>query len=564
MAHTVILIDGEKKKKKKGKNKNRTQSVDQTTTEDVPMTKVRKHKTRGNNKFNKTLDSRTQDPTITEGEGQDKRQKTIPKIKVRRSVEVATKKIVHDPKLIGALPSLPLFYQQIVCPVRDRHQYNEITKTVGWDFTELLVKPTVLVLGSSEAGKTSLINYLLRDKKGYESHYDTVKDYKSSFTHITYDDNPSLLRGADAVASKSWAFNEITKYNKQKNDCQIQLFQIKNDLLQEITFIDSPPVTDAMLTNLNHETSGYYPILYNLIRKVDLIFFVGTPSIVDTSMNKVISLLNPYNYKTVFCLNKSDQYQNLTNLSNDRKNFSNYITSSISNGEAKVICTYFKGLLPSDEMKDFIHNDMETLLLKIKKLPSQYKTPRLISLNIHMMEIMYIALLHSEMRKKDKRVQSKVLSSEEIGEVSKSLNDLPAYESFLKNFPTLPEDVLNACDRVKVKPAKFDDIDALKSFLKNDFPYIQKIASEEPENVVKFLLPLSDPNKDPEPPKKEKKKVIKEIKIAIPNDDDGEEDDDDDSNTKKGNNDPEKKEKKQKFVNINKTLIENIMKDDKQ
>ena len=65
-------------------------------------------------------------------------------------------------------------------------------------------------------------------------------------------------------------------------------------------------------------------------------------------------------------------------------------------------------------------------------------------------------------------------------------------------------------------------------------------------------------------PKKEKKKVIKEIKIAIPNDDDGEEDDDDDSNTKKGNNDPEKKEKKQKFVNINKTLIENIMKDDKQ
>uniref|UniRef100_A0A0K0G420 G domain-containing protein n=1 Tax=Strongyloides venezuelensis TaxID=75913 RepID=A0A0K0G420_STRVS len=498
------------------------------------------------------------------GNGPNTKDKNRPNIKIKKKkkyVLFGTKKIVHDPKVIGCVPSLPLFYQQIIIPVRDRHNYNDITKSVGWDSNEILAKPTVLVVGASEAGKTSLINYLLREKKGYESHYDVVKDYKSSFTHIAYDDNPSLLRGADAVAAKSWAFNEMTRYNKQKNDCQFQFFQYKHELLQDITFIDSPPISESMLGDMDKDTTGYYPILSNLIRKVDLIFFVATSSIVSTSMNKIISLLNPYNYKTVFCLSKSDQYRSLADLSEDRKNFNNYIIASISSGEPKVICTYFKGILPCDDMKEYVHNDMETLLAKIKRFPTQYKFARFKSLQIHMLEILYIAFVHHELRRKEKTVGPKGLLPENIVEINKCFDDIPNHDDFVKNFSKLPEEVFSMIDKIKPKSVLIADIDCLRSFLLNDFPYIQAVAENEPEILVKFLLPLSDPNKEPEQPKKEKKRVIKEVKLVIPQEQpDDEEDDDDDEDTKNSVK-PNEQDKNHKVIKLNVSAFDKFFKD---
>uniref|UniRef100_A0A0N5A6F5 G domain-containing protein n=1 Tax=Parastrongyloides trichosuri TaxID=131310 RepID=A0A0N5A6F5_PARTI len=471
-------------------------------------------------------------------------------------VEITTKKIVHDPKLIGALPSLPLFYQQIVSPVKDRHQYNEVTKTVGWNSSEIVAKPTILVLGSDGSGKTTFINYLLREKKGYDSYVDAVRDHKNCFTHIIYDEKPVLFRGDEAGMMKNWHLNEITKFNKDRNDCQIQVLQIKNPLLEEITIIDSPKLTNLMLKNMNDDT-GYFPLLKNLIRKIDMIIFLATPQIIGTDIARVIQLLSPHISKTIFCLNKCDIYRSFDLLSKDRKRFTDFVTASVV-GEPKIICTYFKGVIKNEELKKHIHTDNDYLLLRLKKFPFQYKLARTASLNVHMLEVLYVAFLQHEIKRSDKKYKAKTLLPEEIEPINKCLSDLPNNEKFLKDHAYIPEAVMSASENIKPKYVKAEDIEALRMFLINDFPYIQTVASGEPEVLVKTLLPLADPNKDPEPPKKEKKKVIKEIKIALPQDDEDEDDDDDDDKAK--GKKPKKHHDKQKFVKLDKNVIENIMK----
>lgn len=280
------------KSKRKKTLKKKTQTNEAPVEENVKCKGLLNPVNTNNKLQNKTCKLTEQKANVLD-EQSSRRRRGSKKTRKKGNFDIAPRKIIHDPKLIGALPALPLFYKEIVVPVRDRHQYNDITKTVGWDCSELFAKPSILVIGSAEAGKSSLINYLLREKKGYESHYDVVRDYKSSFTHITYDEVPSLLRGNDASSTKSWQFNEITKYNKLKNECQIQLLQIKNTLLQEVTIIDSPPVSDSMISSIDQETTGYFPILNNLIRKVDLIIFVATSQISTSSINKVF-ILNYY------------------------------------------------------------------------------------------------------------------------------------------------------------------------------------------------------------------------------------------------------------------------------
>ncbi|CEF65003.1 GTP binding domain and P-loop containing nucleoside triphosphate hydrolase domain-containing protein [Strongyloides ratti] len=562
MNNTTDLLNNEKKKKKKTKKRSKTQSTTEATTEDNSTTK----KKRGKSRDKIHLDDQG---NFIEDEGRKRRGSYR---KLKKAYEIMTKKIIHDPKLIGVLPSLPLFYQQIVVPVRDRHNYNEQTKTVGWDFNEILAKPSILVIGSSNAGKTSLINYLLREKKGYQSHYDAVKDFKSSLTHLIYDESPKLIRNSDTVNAKSWPFREITKFNKEKNGCQLQLLQIKSPLLKEITFIDSPPLTDDLLPPLYMLAStGYYQLLSNLIRKVDLIFFVTTSNAFTSSIDKIIPLLSPYIYKTVFCLNKSDQYKNFADLTKDRKKFSDIIFKLITTGEPKILCTYFKGYLSTSEIRKYVHDDMETLLSRIKKFPTQYKVSRLLSLQIHMLETIQNAYIHNEIRKREKKSLVKILLNEDRDEINKNLADLPYSETFLKNFNDDTSNALEKCNLAKVKNMKPDDIDALRAFLINDYPYIQSVAEEEPEIHIKFLLPLCDPNKDPSLTVNDKKKVIKEIKIAIPtNDEDEEEEEDDDDDYFKKNSvskttDTEKNikkdKKKQKFITLDKATIENMIKE---
>lgn len=491
-------------RKRASKKKVKTSASDTPTEDGLKSKKLTKVAGTSQKACNKTCKPTEQ--KINVAEEKNKRRKGSKINKKKPNLAIVPRKIIHDPKLIGALPALPLFYQEIVVPVRDRHQYNDITKSVGWDSSELLANPSILVIGSSNAGKSSLINFLLREKIGYESHCDVVRDYKSSFTHITYDESPALLRGCDAVSAKSWQFSEITKFNKLKNDCQIQLLQIKNPLLQEITLIDSPPVSDFMMSFMTQETTGYFPILNNLIRKVDLIIFVTTLQITTSLTNKIIPMLNPYMNKTIFCLNKSDQLKNYTSFAEQRKIFTDFILNSISGKEPKIICTSFKENFINSKVKDYVNSDMEGLILRIKKFPTQYKLARLSSLHIHMLECLYIAFTQNELRKKDKKNTNKGLSSDDIVNINKCFIDIPNCDNFLKDFSTLPEEVVAVSDTIKPKNTKNTDIDALKSFLINDFPYIQTVASEEAEKLIKFKLPLTASCRDQDFSKKEGKK----------------------------------------------------------
>uniref|UniRef100_A0A0N4ZXC5 G domain-containing protein n=1 Tax=Parastrongyloides trichosuri TaxID=131310 RepID=A0A0N4ZXC5_PARTI len=550
-------MDAKKKnKKRREKSKSTEYSADETTADRKTNNNVKK----------KNKKSSSGAPAGGGGGTHTKRhRKSHEKIAEKsndknKSTEIVTKKIVHDPKIIGALPCLPLFYQQLVEPVKDRHKFNQTTKTTGWNSTEMIHKPTVLVMGNAESGKTTLINYLLREKKGYESYYDAVKDHKFCYTHLTYDEKTALYRGTQGAENQNWAFHEIIKYNRAKtdcqNECQIQLLTLKSPLLQEITFIDSPQLTESnFFEDIQPEKVGFTPILKNLIEKVDLIIYVSLER-PDPSSSKIIALLSKYGFKTIYCLNKCDQFRNYDNYAQARKTFSEYITRYAIFSEPKILCTYFKGTISHPEVQRMVHIDNDILLARIKNLPTQYKNIRLHSLGIHMYLVYYCAVINSEMKKREKKSNFRILSDEERKQVDKKVLALPHGENFLKKHSDFFNTITFSGDDYKFKISKQDDIDALKFFLSKDYPFIQEVATDEAEIVLKFLLPLADPNKEPEPPVKEKKKIIKEIKIAIPQNDDDEDEDEDDPDKKKK---PAKPKNQQQFVNIDKNVIENMM-----
>uniref|UniRef100_A0A0N4ZKG2 G domain-containing protein n=1 Tax=Parastrongyloides trichosuri TaxID=131310 RepID=A0A0N4ZKG2_PARTI len=505
----------------------------------------------------------------------------------QKSVEIVTKKIIHDPTVIGAIPCLPLFYQKIVEPVRDRHNFNACTVTCGWNINEIITKPTVLVIGPPESGKTSLINYLLREKEGYETYYDPIKDRKNCFTHLGYSEKIALSRLNEISASKIWPYNEINKYSRERNDYQIQMFQIKSPLLQEISFIDSPGIIDNIFKEGNNlEKYGFDPILRNLVMKVDLIFFVATDTFLTTKSTDIISFLSQHSKKTIFCLNKCDQFKNYESFASSRKRFSEYVTLYSRYGEPKILCTYFKGVMVNEQVQKNVHTENEALLRRIKNLPTSFKHQRISSLGTHIYLVIYCAFIQNELKKREKRGVFKPLTEEEKAQINKIILGLPNGEKFLKNQIEYIDRIVRYCGENKPIAYKADDIEALRSFSSKDFPYIQNIASSEPECLVKFLLPLADPNKEPELPVKEKKKIIKEIKIAFPQPDDEEEEDDDNKQMSKnidpqttdmveGKKDSSKKEtskkidgrggkdnsekRKEKFIKIDKDLIDSMM-----
>lgn len=220
-------------------------------------------------------------------------------------------------------------------------------------------------------------------------------------------------------------------------------------------------------------------------------------------------------------------------------------------------------------LQNLIQNDLNAISERINKLPTTYKINRITTIMQYAMSIFFISIIQNELHKRSKRQFSNItIKPNEFVQFGQEFMEINGSEKFFADNKDLIIKSYTTLERSKWNPYIPTKIAEMKKFLKIDIPYLLTCANEEPEVVLKYSLPginNKENDKAPVVAAPVKRKVIKEIKIDIPQDDDNEEEDEEEENKEgnKENNNDEKKEakttkKKIKQIKLNQAVIDHL------
>uniref|UniRef100_A0A0N5A7C1 G domain-containing protein n=1 Tax=Parastrongyloides trichosuri TaxID=131310 RepID=A0A0N5A7C1_PARTI len=458
--------------------------------------------------------------------------KVVPKVEMKPHL---------DPRMIGAITSLSVHYQEVVQPMLEHHSYNIITKSALINPNAIVSKPTILVIGTQQSGKSSLINYILQEEEGYSKKIDDFKSKSHNFTHLIHGLSCSYTSPELAPSNLIWPFNNMSELSTKKDGTELQIVTLNHQLLNEITFIDSPGINKNFGESKKDE-SGYMCLLTNLFERVDLIFFVGTPNTLKASMGKILDELNRISYKTIFVLNKCDEFKSENEFIRIKDSCKTFLSTYIRDNDITIFLTSLDGKKHEEKAcQDFIDKDMALLINRIYKLPTAYKLSRIQSILKNSMQVFFIASIQNELVRRAKRQWAHItIKASEVRASCKDFMELNGSEKFINDNCDLITKSYMGLERSKWNSFKPEQVISLKNFLKIDLPYLLSCANDEGESFVKHPLPGMAKKEEEIVPKApvSKRKVIKEIMIEVPQDDD---DDDDEEENEKNKRSEEKK-----------------------
>ncbi|KAJ1964260.1 hypothetical protein H4R35_007162 [Dimargaris xerosporica] len=169
---------------------------------------------------------------------------------------------------------------------------------------DIEAKPMVLLLGQYSTGKTTFVEYLLRQP--YPGAHVGIEPTTDRFIAITYGPEPKVIPGNAAAVAGDMPFKGLQKFGNSFLN-RFQVSQLPHPLLQSLTLIDSPGVLSGEKQRIHREYDfpavvEWFAARSNMI----LILFDGHKLDISDELKSSISALRGHEDKLRVVLNKCD------------------------------------------------------------------------------------------------------------------------------------------------------------------------------------------------------------------------------------------------------------------
>lgn len=198
-------------------------------------------------------------------------------------------------------------YRTKLLPLEQAYRFHEF-HSPPLDDADFESKPMVLLVGQYSTGKTSFIRYLLEsDFPGIRIGPEPTTD---SFIAVMYNEHESVVPGNALAVDPKKNFKPLSKFGNAFLN-RFQCSQMPNDVLQSITFIDTPGILSGEKQRLDRGYD-YAQVLEWFAERCDRILLLFDAHKLDISdeFKRSIEVLRRNDEKIRIVLNKADMIDN--------------------------------------------------------------------------------------------------------------------------------------------------------------------------------------------------------------------------------------------------------------
>jgi EH domain-containing protein 1 len=206
---------------------------------------------------------------------------------------------VHE----NVIEGLKKVYRTKLMPLEKAYKFHEF-HSPQLDDADFDAKPMVLLVGQYSTGKTSFIRYLLgSDFPGIRIGPEPTTD---SFIAVMYDDKENTIPGNALVVDPKKNFKPMSKFGNAFLS-RFQCSQLPNDVLQSLTFIDTPGILSGE-KQLIDRGYDYAKVLEWFAERCDRIILLFDAHKLDISdeFKRSIEIFRRNDEKIRIVLNKAD------------------------------------------------------------------------------------------------------------------------------------------------------------------------------------------------------------------------------------------------------------------
>lgn len=190
-------------------------------------------------------------------------------------------------------------YHEKLLPLEMKYKFDSFVSPF-LKFEEFTLTPTILVLGPTSSGKTSLIQFLLNSN--YYGMKIGPEQTTSDFKILTYGEDERIIPGNVLVSDRTKPFKSLSAYGNIFLD-KLQGIESSNEFLKKLNIIDTPGVIFS-----NDKNESYFEAINWFAEKADLILFTLDASNSDLSIQtkRYLYHLQKYENKLRIIINKAD------------------------------------------------------------------------------------------------------------------------------------------------------------------------------------------------------------------------------------------------------------------
>uniref|UniRef100_A0A0N4ZYV6 Dynamin_N domain-containing protein n=1 Tax=Parastrongyloides trichosuri TaxID=131310 RepID=A0A0N4ZYV6_PARTI len=464
-------------------------------------------------------------PSAAHRRGKTTHENSKPKIPISRpkSPNVASKKkkksspkkqeVINlniNPLVIGALKTVPIFYQKSVMPFEKMYPINLVTKSLPWTDTEITGRPTIIVVGCAGTGKTALINFFLEsDYKGSACSKETDK-----ITVIQHGPEGAEILNKHTCKESNFQFKQIHSISDEMDD-KVSIVFSQANCLKYVNLIDTPGYRASEFTKDNNEL--YDKVYQYLFERVEGIIVTFDQSKVGESSRELLKLLQKHMHKTVFVLNKCEEAQKTEELIKVREKLLWFLSNEIKADKPPQILfgSYRKTPVEMTSISELYLKDMDEINENIKKIYVQNVVSRLESIQDHCVTVYawstFFSALGEVMKKQyyDEKCTSLHQIETTIKLAFKSMARNEIVSKKLSDVEQILSEKYHMIDKI-IKPCDIESLKELQELIEIHFVNIMNAGKDETEKKFKtsdFVLPQRKvvEKKGPEDSKKENK-----------------------------------------------------------
>uniref|UniRef100_A0A0N5B6L9 Dynamin_N domain-containing protein n=1 Tax=Strongyloides papillosus TaxID=174720 RepID=A0A0N5B6L9_STREA len=407
----------------------------------------------------------------------------LPKPK-KSSIKQEVVNLNINPLVIGALKSIPIFYQKCVYPMEKLYPINSVTQTLPWTDTEIIGKPTIIVVGASRTGKTSLINFFLdSDYKCANSTGPT-----NTITVIQFGSDNAEVAGKNACKESNFQFKQLNTFAEDMSD-KVSVVNSTSNFLRYFNLIDTPGYKSTeIIKNVYMEYDKIYGYLFERVEGIIVTF---DHERMNESMKDLVKLLSKHLHKTIFVLNKSEEITRTDELIKTRENILWFLSSETKNEKPHLLFgSYKKTPIKINPISELILKDMNEINEKIKATYIENTLTRLQCIENHCKMVYSYASFFSHLTTviKTNYFVDKCTNTHQIeSAVKRAFRIMPKNEIIKKVIPdydTLLNEKFKLIDKV-FKPAHEDELKELQEFIEVHFVNIFNAGKEERDRLAK-------------------------------------------------------------------------------